>query len=826
MNFISRIVGLCALVVAASSCANPQPVRNELRAPSYPLITIDPYTSAWSPTDQLYDSSVEHWTGKPFPLMGTLRVDGQMYRFMGAEQSILTPIAPAAKDGDWSATYTFTKPSKRWTEPGFNARGWEVGPAPLGTPVYYSAVQTTWNTKDVWVRRQMEVAPEDLEGNRFYLYYSHDDIFELYLNGKQMIATDYVWKEDQCIEIPAEMIAKAGGKVTIAAHCHNRTGGGLVDFGLYKQALDVVSMAQTATQTSVDVQATSTTYDFTCGPVDLRLTFTAPLLTDNLELISRPVNYITYAVSSNDGADHQVEVYFEADVHWAQNTPAQKTTSEVLCDERFNYVKCGTVEQPILKRQGDNVRIDWGYFYMAADKATSTNAVGNGLSLRKAFAEGGEVAATNDGRQMAIARSLGSVGQKEVSDYIMIGYDDILSIQYFGQNMRPYWNRSGQSTIGEQFALAADDYGKLMKKCDKFNRQMMAEAIEAGGREYAEMCALAYRQTIAAHKLIETPKGNLALLSKECFSNGSIGTVDITYPSSPFFLYYNPELAKALMNFIYEYCEGGGWDKDFAPHDVGTYPKANGQTYGGDMPLEESGNMVILAAAVAKIEGNADYALKHWDCLTTWTNYLVENGGDPANQLCTDDFAGHWARNANLSIKAIVGIAAYADLAAMVGKDDVAEKYDQIARTMAAEWQRMARYDDHYALSLESDQDTWSQKYNLVWDKVLGYNVFDSQIALDEVAYYLTKQNIYGLPLDCRRNWTKSDWIMWSATMSPDKATFEEFMRPMHKFFGETTHRVPMTDWYNTDEPTHIYFQNRAVVGGYWMKMLADRLAK
>ena len=95
----------------------------------------------------------------------------------------------------------------------------------------------------------MEVAPEDLEGNRFYLYYSHDDIFELYLNGEQMIATDYVWKEDQCIEIPAEMIAKAGGKVTIAAHCHNRTGGGLVDFGLYKQSLNVVSMAQTATQT-------------------------------------------------------------------------------------------------------------------------------------------------------------------------------------------------------------------------------------------------------------------------------------------------------------------------------------------------------------------------------------------------------------------------------------------------------------------------------------------------------------------------------------------------------------------------------------------------
>jgi hypothetical protein len=351
----------------------------------------------------------------------------------------------------------------------------------------------------------------------------------------------------------------------------------------------------------------------------------------------------------------------------------------------------------------------------------------------------------------------------------------------------------------------------------------MADATKSGGKKYAELCALAYRQAISAHKLVETPEGEMAWLSKENFSNGSIGTVDVTYPSAPLFLYYNPEFAKGLLNHIFYYSESGKWTKPFAAHDVGTYPHANGQTYGGDMPVEECGNMLILTGAICQIEGKADYALKHWDVLTTWTNYLVEHGGDPENQLCTDDFAGHWARNANLAIKAIEGIAAYGDLAKMAGKNDIAQKYTAKAKEMAAAWKQMAEQGDHYRLTF-NEGDTWSQKYNLVWDKILGYNVFDEDIAAKEIPYYLTKQNEYGLPLDCRKGYTKSDWIIWSATMSPDKATFEKFIDPLHKFYSETTDRIPMSDWYNTDSKTHVGFRARSVVGGYWIKMLSDRM--
>src|SRR5690606_35948861 len=404
-------------------------------------------------------------------------------------------------------------------------------------------------------------------------------------------------------------------------------------------------------------------------------------------------------------------------------------------------------------------------------------------------------------------------------------YDDIYSIQYFGKNLRPYWNRNENSTIEKQFELADKQFSKLKSACDKFDAELWDTALRTGGSEYAALSALAYRQSIAAHKLVQAPNGDLLLLSKENDSNGSIGTVDVTYPSAPLYLYYNPELAKGLLNHIFYYSESKRWTKPFAAHDIGTYPIGNGQTYGGDMPVEESGNMLILTYAIARMEKNANYAAKHWDVLTTWTDYLVEHGLDPDNQLCTDDFAGHFAHNANLSVKAIVAIASYGYLAEMLGKADVAKKYIGIARDMASKWKNMAADGDHYKLTFDKS-GTWSQKYNLVWDKLLDMNIFDKSIFKTEVNYYLTKQNQYGLPLDNRRTYTKTDWIVWSATLADDKATFQEFISPVYKFMHETTDRVPMSDWVYTDKPTRSGFKARSVVGGYFIKMLEEKINK
>jgi len=336
---------------------------------------------------------------------------------------------------------------------------------------------------------------------------------------------------------------------------------------------------------------------------------------------------------------------------------------------------------------------------------------------------------------------------------------------------------------------------------------------------------LAYRQSIAAHKLVEAPNGDLLWLSKENDSNGSIGTVDITYPSSPLFLIYNPELAKGLANFIFYYSESGKWQKPFPSHDIGTYPVGNGQTYGGDMPIEEGGNMLILTYAIARAEGNADYANKHWSTLTTWADYLVEKGLDPENQLCTDDFAGHFAHNANLSVKAIMGIASYGYLAKMLGQDEVGTKYIAKAKQMAKEWEQMAKDGDHYKLTFDKS-GTWSQKYNMVWDKIFDMGIFDPKIRETEIKYYLTKQNKYGLPLDSREAYTKTDWIFWTATMADKHEDFLKFLKPVYLFMNESTTRVPMSDWIWTDRPERRGFKARAVVGGYYIKRFEDLIKK
>ena len=820
------ILFFIAISLGCFAQSNPQGtyVKNKLRAPAYPLINIDPYTSAWSMSNNLYDQPVKHWTGKEFPLVGALRVDGIVYRFMGTENVSLKAIIGMASSEQWVGNYTFETPNSGWQLASFDSKNWKEGKGAFGTKDEMN-VKTLWETEDIWVRREITLK-EDFRAKKLYLKYSHDDDTEIYINGIEIVNTGNDCNKNVVVPIPQNVLKTLKkGKNIITAHCKNRVGGGLIDFGIYVEIPAAKHLQTTAVQESVDVQATQTRYTFACGKVDLELTFMVPLLMDNLYLVSRPVNYIGYSIKSNDNKPHDVSIYFEAAPNWALDEPSQPSTSTSFEKGNLSFAKTGSISQEILAKKGDDLRIDWGYFYLSGEKNKVKNAVGNASELRSNFVKNGNVSTVANqvkNGNVALSESFGKL-TSEAAGKIMLGYDDLYSIQYFGQNLRPYWNDKGDKTIEMAFEEANNEYANLKEECDKFDNKLMADAIKSGGKEYAELCVLAYRQAISAHKLVKSPKGELLFLSKENFSNGSIGTVDVTYPSVPLFLIYNPELAKGLVNFIFEYSESGKWKKPFPSHDIGTYPLGNGQTYGEDMPVEEAGNVIVLTCAIAMVEGNAKYAEKHWNTLTTWTDYLVEKGLDPENQLCTDDFAGHLAHNTNLSVKAIMGIASYGHLATMLGKKEVGEKYTQKAKEMAISWEKMANEGDHYKLTFDKS-NSWSQKYNLVWDKLFQFNIFDKKILDTEVKYYLTKQNEFGLPLDSRANYTKSDWIMWTATLSSDMSTFEKFIKPIHKFMNETTDRVPMSDWYNTDSVKSVGFQARSVVGGYYIKMLEDKL--
>nr|WP_254889409.1 glutaminase family protein [Bacteroides thetaiotaomicron] len=782
---------------------------------------------------KLMEGSTEHWTSAKKPLLGALRVDGKVYRFLGKDKINLVPIAPMTNVERWEAAYTNSQPSNGWQEFQFDDSNWKKGKAAFGSRDM-ERIHTEWkgDNTDIYIRRTFDFNEPNIAED-IYLIYSHDDVFELYLNGEKLVSTGLVWKNNVYLKLSEEAKKKLRkGKNVIAAHCHNTTGGSYVDFGLFREKENAVKFANEAVQKSVDVLATSTYYTFTCGPVELDVVFTAPQLIDDLDLLSTPINYVSYHVRSLDKKTHDVQFYMETTPELAINESNQPTVARTLSKNGISYVEAGSIDQPICDRRGDLICADWGYAYLASTNGSGKSvSLGDYYGMKESFVKNGTLATTKtkwttrkeeDNPAMAYVHNLGSVSNSGKEGFMMLGYDDIYSIEYMYEKRMGYWKHDGKVTIFDAFEKLRDNYQAIMERCRAFDELIYDDAEKAGGKKYAEICSASYRQVISAHKLFTDKEGNLLWFSKENNSNGCVNTVDLTYPSAPLFLVYNPELQKAMMTSIFEYSASGRWNKPFPAHDLGTYPIANGQVYGGDMPIEEGGNMVILAAAISKIEGNADYVKKYWDLLTTWTNYLVEYGQDPENQLCTDDFAGHWAHNANLSVKAIMGVAGYSEMAHMLGLYDVAEKYAGIAKKMAVKWEEMANEGDHYRLAFDRE-NTWSQKYNMIWDKMWNLNLFPNNVIDKEINYYLTKQNPYGLPLDSRKEYTKSDWIMWTAAMSSDLETFKKFIDPLYKYINETTSRVPISDWHHTDSGEWVGFKARSVIGGYWMQVLMDK---
>ena len=562
-----------------------------------------------------------------------------------------------------------------------------------------------------------------------------------------------------------------------------------------------VSDAPVIPQTGIQIDALSTTVTFQNEAIRLTAVFTSPLLIEDLYYTSRPVSYLSLQYESLDGKEHQVSARITASEELVLNEKAQSPVeaSSVHIPGGCG-IRMGNTQQAILNRPGDNIRIDWGYLYLSAKWGGSIGS-----------------AKLDDMDAIYVETSLAP------NALFAFAYDDIHSISYFGDNLNAYWKKDGK-TIISAISEALQEYDILKAKCDEFSARLYQEAAEKGNEQYAELVALAYRQVMAAHKLVVDTNGNNLYISKECFSNGCAATVDVTYPSAPMYLRYNPELLKAMLRPIYHFARSDAWEYDFAPHDVGKYPILNGQAYFKNarerqMPIEECGNMLILMSAICDAENNTDFAVSQLELLEMWVKYLIEYGEDPGNQFCTDDFAGHMAHNCNLSIKAIMGIAGYSRILARLGKTEEAEKMMRTAKAYAESFlKRAANPDGSYRLAFDME-NSFSLKYNAVWDKLWNTNLFPQSFYDGEMLCYRQKALPCGVPLDNRETYTKSDWLHWVACMG-SKADFDFLTEGLWNAFHQTDRRVPMIDWYRAENGKFMMFQNRTVQGGLFMRYL------
>jgi hypothetical protein len=606
-------------------------------------------------------------------------------------------------------------------------------------------------------------------------------------------------------------------------------------------------------QKSLTVTPTRSIYTFEGAGVALTLTFLTPALPEDIDILSRPVTYVTYEFRSTDGKQHEAALYLDASAEITVNEPRQQVEFSMDDTDGLAVLKIGSKDQPILGKKGDDLRIDWGYLYVCAPKSGDTlRMLLPAGTARQCFTENGKYPAikmeavqpASDAPVAAIITDAIKVSAEPTSRWLMLAYDDLYSIQYMRKNLRPYWRRNGWEAA-DLLKAAAKDYESLVKRCAAFDEELMADLTRAGGEKYAKLCALAYRQCFAAGKFVADENGQPLQFCKENHSNGCIGTSDVFYPMAPQFLLLGPSLAKSFLVPFMNYAASGRWKFPFAPHDLGTYPKANGQVYGdgergvnNQMPVEESGNLLCLFGAIAQMEGNANFAGLYWPTLVKWAEYLKEKGFDPENQLCTDDFAGHLAHNVNLSAKAICGLGAFAKLCDMRGDKAKSDEYFKLAREFSQRWVKEA--DDtknvpqvdfvgvaqpgtaKFRLAFDKP-GTWSQKYNLIWDRILGLNLFPAEVLRKEMDFYKKVQNKYGLPLDNRQTYTKLDWITWTATLTQNRADFEALIDPIFTFMNETPDRSPLTDWYQTKTAKKVGFTGRPVIGGVFAQMLYDK---
>ena len=590
----------------------------------------------------------------------------------------------------------------------------------------------------------------------------------------------------------------------------------------------------------VDVTATATEYMFENEKVKLSVRFTSPLLPDSIELLSRPCAYVDFQVEKKTECRAEVCFTVSSDLvsrrreRMAGGSYCRPGKKEV---PPYKYAVMGRAVQQPLSGSGDRVTADWGYVYLASAQEDA----------RLAFSlEAGELSCC-----LPVPEAGGHTG-------LVLAWDDLVSINYFGEWKKGAWTRS-YGTILDAVGAALSDREEVFKRAQKLDREIFDKAFSLGGEAYAYICCFSYRHAVAAHKLILDEEGNVIFLSKENDSNGCIGTVDVSYPSVPLFLLYNPELVKGMLRPIFRFASCDVWEYDFAPHDVGRYPYAWGQVYAliegrkgmgyepwkddvcpplysypagcgiydpvYQMPVEECGNMLIMTEAVCMAEGSGDFAGPWMGILEMWVKYLIQFGSDPGEQLCTDDFAGHLAHNTNLSLKAIMGIEAYARLLGRLGREAEAEEYHERARDMSADWCKRADAGDHYMLAFGSPE-TWSLKYNMVWDKIFGSGLFGEEVYEKELAWYEKKTGVYGVPLDSRASYTKSDWILWCAAMTQDRERQRRLIQPVADYLENSPTRVPFSDWYDSETGKYCHFIARSVQGGIFMPLLEQALRR
>jgi hypothetical protein len=588
-------------------------------------------------------------------------------------------------------------------------------------------------------------------------------------------------------------------------------------------------------QTMLEVTPTRSRFTLEGGGVELVAEFLSPVEPGDLTRQSIPLSYVLISARSIDGHSHDVQVYADISGEWTSGDDSQQIT---WTPSQVSYAN-GTLQtwtvqltsQQPLTEQGQMAA--WGSIVWATpSSARLTYQSGQDIVVRGQFVSTGKLTNGNDTSYRAIqdnwpvfafCADLGQVGRPAATVPLSIGLVRTPAVSYLGQSLQPLWTTKF-STWQDMLGFFHADLAGARRRADSLDARITSDATAAGGTAYAGLCAISLRQAYGGTELIAGPNGQPWAFLKEISSDGNVSTVDVLYPASPVWVYADPGYLGLLLEPLLAYAETGGWPKTFAEHDLGSsYPVASGHNNGQeeDMPVEESGNMLIMSAAYLQQVPSAAraFATAHYKILKQWADYLAANLPDPGFQNQTDDFAGPIAHSVNLALKGIIAVAAMSQIATAAGNAADAASYQAKAAQFISYWRSHAQDPSEAHLDLTysgsgGGDGTWGTTYNGFADRLLGTGLLPSSVLAGQAAWYASVSNLFGLPLQVPHSYAKSDWELFTAAWLSGYPVKQQLIEQVYTYANTTPSRVPFSDLYDTITGQQAAFQARPVQGG------------
>ncbi|KAJ9156616.1 Glutaminase-like protein [Pleurostoma richardsiae] len=587
-------------------------------------------------------------------------------------------------------------------------------------------------------------------------------------------------------------------------------------------------------QTAFEYTATRSIFTFDVeGKVAMTVTFLSPVYPDDLVQQSLQFSYANVEVRAIDGGTHNVQVYMDITGEEFASGDASKIIDwDFGIADSVAFHRITLTDQTLFSESSEQA--NWGtWFLSTAEEDGVTWKSGADTIVRAQFqkdktldnTKDTDFRAVNDNWPVfAFSKDLGFVSEDEEEVLFSIGLTQDTIVNFEGEGggataTTAVWKSAYETGVDAMVAFYKT-FSVASSYAERLDNQIQDDSVAAAGEDYATITTLAVRQTFGGLAVATGPNQDYIFL-KEISSNSDIQTVDVIFPAFPILLYLNATWGKLLLDPLYENQENGKYPNKWAMHDLGTFPNAVGYPGGNDepMPLEECANMIIMTLAYVQRGGSKSYLSEHWDLLRQWALFLVEESLVPADQLSTDDFAGTLANQTNLALKGIIALKAMAAIANMTGRPDD-DGFGTRADSYLASWRDLGingAADPPHATLSYGDPDSHGLLYNLYADQLLGLGLVGEDVYAMQSDFYPTVARRYGVPLDTRHTWAKSDWAMFAAAAAGAE-TRDMLVSRLRLWLGAGATDRAMTDLFDAETGGYPeggpVFAARPVMGG------------